>query len=818
MSKLVLVDGSGFIYRSFYALPPLKKSDGSNVGAVYGFTNMLISILTNNSLEYFAIIFDKGKKNFRHEIYPEYKQTRRETPEELIPQFSIVREACSAFNIDFIEYSGFEADDIIATYAKKAINKGYKVKVISGDKDLTQLIEYGIEIYDPIKTKSITNDDLLIKYGVTSSNMRDFLALSGDTSDNVPGVPGIGPKTAASLLNDYKSLEGIYENINNITKKKLKENLEIYRDQAFMSQKLVTLNDKAPYEIEIENLNLKPLDKFKIQAFLEKNEFFSMIKKLEHLKFSTQNTEVKNYTFNDVIQKSINTKYIIITENYIKTENITADITQTNFYKKNAENNLLLNQNYLILKQILENKDILKITNNAKSLFNITENISNYDDISIMNHITYGKSNLENMNLSYEMYSSLKEKMKHSDIYNLYETIYKPFIKVIFEIEKIGMLVDPSRMKKLKTHFLNRINEIEKLIFETAGKKFNIGSTKQLGEILFETLKIPFIKRNKKSGNYATDQSVLEELSTQGYNIADYILEWRQISKLNSTYTDSITSKLDKNNRIHTTLNITGTNTGRLSSTDPNLQNIPVKTEEGKQIRNTFISGDGNILISFDYSQIELRILAEISGSRFLQDAFLKNIDIHSYTASKLFNVNILDITDELRRRAKAINFGIIYGMQSFTLAKRTNMSFKGASEFINSYFEINPEVKEYIDNTKKFAEKHGYVETILKRRCNIPNSDSRNYILKSAALRQAINAPIQGSSADIITNAMVQISKESLPCNIIMQIHDELIIETNEQNKQEITKRVKTIMENSNIIKIPLIVNVSSGHSWSEL
>lgn len=818
MSKLVLVDGSGFIYRSFYALPPLKKSDGANVGAVYGFTNMLISILTNNALEYFAIIFDKGKKNFRHEIYPEYKQTRRETPEELIPQFSLVRDACSAFNIDFIEYSGFEADDIIATYAKKAINKGYKVKVISGDKDLTQLIEFGIEIYDPIKTKSITNDDLLAKYGVISSCIRDFLALSGDTSDNVPGVPGIGPKTAANLLNEYKSLEGIYQNINNITKKKLKENLEIYRDQAFMSQKLVTLNDEAPYEIQIENLKLKPLNKFKIQEFLEKNEFFSMIKKLENLKFSPSNTEVKNYTFDDVIKKSLDIKYIIITENYIKIENIKADITQNNFYKNNAENNLLLNKNYLTIKQILENKDILKITNNAKSLFNITENITNYDDVSIMNHITYGKGNIENINLSYEMYLSLKEKMQLSGIYNLYETIYKPFIKVIFDIEKIGMLVDPSRIRKLKTHFLNRIIEIEKLIFSTAGKEFNIGSTKQLGEVLFETLKIPFIKKNKKSGNYATDQSVLEELSMQGYNIADYIIEWRQISKLNSTYTDSITSKLDQNNRIHTTLNITGTNTGRLSSTDPNLQNIPVKTEEGKRIRNAFISGNGNILISFDYSQIELRILAEISGSKFLQDAFLKNIDIHSYTASKLFNVSISDITDELRRRAKAINFGIIYGMQSFSLAKRANMSYGDASTFINSYFEINPEVKEYIDTTKKFVEKHGYVETILKRRCNIPNADSRNYILRNAALRQAINAPIQGSSADIITTAMVNISKENFPCNIIMQIHDELIIETKEENQQEITEKIKNIMENSNIIKIPLVVNVSSGHSWSEL
>lgn len=867
MSKLLLIDGSGYIYRSFYAMPTLNRSDGENVGAVFGFTNMMISIISHNSCEHLAIVLDKSKKNFRHDIYKEYKQNRKETPKELISQFSIVRDACRAFNLNVLEEEGFEADDLIAAYTKQAVNEGFNVRIISADKDLSQLISETVELYDPMKSKIITKEIVFEKYGVYPEKIRDFLALSGDSSDNIPGVKSVGPKTAANLLNEFGSLNGIYENLEKISKTKLKENLINCKEDAYLSQKLATLETNIPNLKKISELRIKKLNHEKIISFIEKQEFSSLTKKIAKLDFSKgkeadfneqdekihETKELQNITqknifetenFEKIIDDAIQKKYIIILQNAILTENFKynfgyedflkniAEISnhenlkqQTNLFElqKNVENHKKIQhekiseENISRLISLLENREILKITDDAKKILYLNENLENFDDISIIAFILGINPPNE---INFETFRKIKNEMHSLNLTNYYESFEKKFIKIIYEIEKIGIKVDIKKLLNLKIDFEKKIKNLEEKIFETAGMKFNVASTKQLGDVLFRELKLPILKTNKKSGNYATNQETLEELSMQGYNIADYILEWRQISKLYSTYTDSLIKKVNqKTGRIHTNFNIIGTSTGRLSSSDPNLQNIPIKTEIGKQIRDAFIVPDGKMMISCDYSQIELRVLAEITNATFFLEAFHKNLDIHKFTASQIFKIPFENVTDELRRKAKAINFGIIYGMQSFGLAKRVNMSNHEANQFIKHYFEINHEILTYIEEIKKFAAKHGYVETLLKRRCKIQNASSKNYMVRKAAERQAINAPVQGTSADILQYAMIKISEnENINAKIIMQIHDELLFEVDEEIAYEESKKIVEIMENINFIKTPLKVNSKIGKTWAEI
>lgn len=805
MKKLVLIDGSGFIYRSFYALPPLKRSDGLPIGAAFGFTKMLISILTNNSFQYLAIVFDKGKKNFRHEIFPEYKQTRRETPEELIPQFEIIRKACEAFNIDYLEEDGFEADDIIASYTRRAVKDGYKVKVISGDKDLIQLLNEGAEIYDPMKSKSI--DDLYVyeKYGIKPYMMRDFLSLAGDTSDNIPGVKGVGPKTAANLLNTYGDIDGIYESIDQISQKKLHENLLNHKTDAYLSRDLVSLNYNAPMMKSIEDLALKELDEFKVKNFCEEYEFHAVLKKIQNLNFKDSvKSNVQLKSLKDVIDDAKKYGYLIIDNNVLQTENSVL--------------NSFSNNDYSDLISLLEDNNVLKITNDLKRLFHITKGVCNVADLKIMSFLLY--STKEIGVLSYDLYKSLKQSLIDNNLWDSYNSLETDFVKVISVIEENGIKTDVEVLKFLKKRFSEKLCEIENRIYEIAGKRFNLGSTKQLGEVLFVDLKIPPLKTSKKSGNFTTDQSVLEEISMLGYDIADHILEWRQLSKLISTYTDSLIDKVDENTgRIYTTFNIGGTLTGRLSSSDPNLQNIPIKSEEGRLIRSAFVAPKGKKLISCDYSQVELRVLASITKAKFLTEAFRNGKDIHKMTAAKIFRMDEKDVTEELRRKAKAINFGIIYGMQSFGLSKRVNMTFSESNEFIKNYFAINPEIYDYMEYIKKYAHEHGFVKTVLGRRCVIQNIDAKNYALRKFAERQAINAPIQGSSADIIKTAMVNISKrEDVNAKMILQIHDELVFEVDEDIALLVCEQIKKIMEDINFITIPLEVNAKIGDNLSEI
>lgn len=803
MKKIVLIDGSGFIYRAFFALPPLTRSDNTPIGAVFGFANMLLSMLENNSMDYFAIIFDKSKKNFRHDMYPQYKQNRRETPDELKPQFKIIRLLCDAFNVPYIEEENYEADDLIAAYTKHALEMGFKVKIVSGDKDLIQLIKENVELYDPLKAKDITEAEVIKKYGIHPYQMIDFLALCGDASDNIPGVESVGPKTAAALLNQCGDLTNIYEYVEKLdNKKKVHEKLLLNRELAFLSKTLATVNENAPINIDLEDLKIRPVDIAKAKNFLEEQEFNSLLHKLNNLHhILIPNTN--QISIEELMQLAEKEKYLCITSKSIKVNN-------DEILNYDKHNNALIS--------ILKNPDVLKITNNAKELMYLTDKLENYEDLSIISFLINGKD--ASFSISNESYKFLLDKLKNNNQYENYINIEKPMIKILFEIEKNGFLIDQERLKHLTLFFNKLQNTIKENIFILSNKDINLDSPKQVSDLLFNHLKIKYFKRNKKTGTISTNQEVLEELANAGYEIAEHLLEWRQISKLNSTYTNALINKISESTgRIHTTFNITSTNTGRLSSSDPNLQNIPIKTNIGRKIRSAFIAAPGNSLISMDYSQIELRVLAHLSSCPKLLNAFQNGDDIHSITASELFQIKLSEVTDELRRKAKTINFGIIYGMSAFGLSKRVRMSNKESEEFVKNYFIKYPKIKEYIDYITKYAKENGYVKTILGRTCFINNINSSNFNLRKFAIRQAINAPIQGSSADIMKLAMINIKKnKNIKAKIIMQIHDELIFEVNSDISESQANLIRKEMEINNLINCPLKVNTSIGTNWSEL
>lgn len=802
MKKLVLVDGSGFIYRAFFALPPLTRSDGTPIGAVFGFTNILISMLTNNSMDYFAIVFDKGKKCFRHKIYPEYKQNRRETPPELGPQFKIIREVCHAFNVPCIEEDNYEADDLIASYSQYALENGFTVKVVSGDKDLIQLIREGVELYDPLKAKEITHAEVMAKYGIRPEQMIDFLALCGDASDNIPGVSSVGPKTAAGLLNEFGDLKHIMEGVAKIEKKK-KVHLKLMeeRELAFLSQKLATTDINAPRNTPIELLKTKNVDIQVAKEFLEAQEFNSLIPKLNGIKHKATEKEFVGIThLND---NALSAGILLINDLTMKT----ADGREA-----------LIDPSSKEFAEMLEDSSILKITNNAKRLMHINSGLSNFEDLSIMSFLANGKDS--SFSVSHDSFLNLQRKLVNTGQWDTYVNVEKPLIRILYNIEKAGFRVDANKLERLTEFFDKLLKTIKDNIFILAGKEINLDSPKQVSDLLFNHLHIRYFKRLKHGETPHTNQAVLEELADAGYEIASHIIEWRQISKLRSTYSKALVQKIEpETSRIHTTFNITNTVTGRLSSSDPNLQNIPVKTNIGMKIREAFVAPQGSVLISMDYSQIELRVLAHLSGCPKLLKAFKEDSDIHTLTASEIFHVNPDDVTEDLRRKAKAINFGIIYGMTSFGVSKRVKMSNSEASQFIENYFSKYPSVKSYIDMTIKKAYEFEYLNTILGRRCFIPNIKAKNAQLRKFAERQAVNAPIQGSSADIMSVAMVRISEcKEIKARMILQIHDELIFEATEEEAEHQAELIKSIMESLNLISCPLKVNSSIGSTWGSL
>ena len=911
-----LIDGSGYIFRAYYALPPLtRKSDGLPVGAVSGFCNMLFKLLedskSNENLEkpsHFAVIFDSARKNFRNEIYSEYKGNRSDAPDDLIPQFEYIRKSVLAFNLPSIELINYEADDLIATYVEQILDKGAKVTIVSSDKDLMQLYRNNVRIYDPMKNKFISEEDVLNKFGVKPKSVIDVQALAGDSTDNVPGVPGIGVKTAAELINEYGNLENLLKNANRIKQHKRRESLLQNKDKAILSKKLVTLKNDVPVENQIEEFEMKEVDREKLYNFLREMEFnrllssaISIYGNLDFNNSENLNTQKKNVKISKDNYFLINNENEIISwlteaeefgEFAIDTETSSLDPHQANLVGisissqigkacyiplAHAEGKNLNEKKVLdILKPYLEDLSIKKIGQNIKFDYIVFKkrgiDIQSIEDTMLMSYVLDAGKNRHNMDtlselhlghetikfkdlvgtgkkqinfsevnidiakdyaaedadITFRLYKIFEKSLKAEKLLNIYEIFEKPLVRILAKMEINGIKIDQKFLLELSNKFEKKINQLEKKIFKISKKQFNIASTKQLGEIMYNDLKIASLKKTKK-GSFATSASVLEDLAFKGNEFPKLVLDWRQASKLKNTYSDALPQYLNPiTKRIHTSFLLAATTTGRLASSDPNLQNIPIKTEEGRDIRKAFIAEKNKILISADYNQIEMRILADLADVKELKKAFLNNIDIHSLTASQVFGVNIKQVSADMRRKAKAINFGIIYGISQYGLAKQIGVSNTEAEDFLNSYFLKFPEIKEYMSNTVKFCRKSGYVQNIFGRKTHISGINDKNFNVRNFQERAAINAPIQGSASEIMRLAMIRLSDEiennkSTDLKILLQIHDELIFEDNINSSKKSLAFIKETMisvKDSDLhsFSIPLLVDVNMGDNWGQL
>lgn len=874
---LVLIDGYGFVFRAFHAFPPLKREDGTPVGAIYGFTSMLIKVVLELSCSHLAVALDSGGKTFRHDIFPEYKSHRPPAPEDLKPQFPLVREAVSALNIDVLEKPGFEADDLIATFAKEASNQGIRTTIISSDKDLMQLIDDNISMYDPIKSKYIHAEQVKEKFDVKPDQVIDILALIGDSSDYVPGVPGIGPKTAAELINAYHSLDGIYENVNNLPASKRKESLIENKNLAYLSQKLVTLDDQVLTNFTLNDLRIKisHVDQFK--EFLHKQNFSSLYARAEKI---CQTFYQNNVDHHDPIRSTkiteINTVQeltqwlsrktagsgqlcLIMEAGYLclaadGQEIIAVTVKEDKVLGLfDAPQGLSLKELAKILESFLNDNSITKILHDVKRFYHlISPNCTlnkeawNAEDIQLISYVLNNGVHTHDLKTLVQTYFSLepdlefKEWLAYSCLFMLqlfptfkqrlakekslilYEKIEKPLSLVLYNSENTGIKINPIRLKDISADFTQRSLKLEEEIYGLANCQFNIASPKQLGEVLFEKMNLDSNIKTAKNKNLSTNAEVLEELAIQGHKIAELILNWRHLTKLNNTYANSLANNIDSNSRIHTNFQMTSTSTGRLSSMNPNLQNIPTKTEDGIKIRSAFIAEEGYQLISADYSQIELRLLAAMADISSLRQAFAEDKDIHAITASEVFNVKLEDVTPDLRRQAKTINFGIIYGQSAYGLAHQLKISRTDANKYIEQYFTEYPGIKQYLEKIKEFARANGYVETLLGRRCYIKSINDSNMAIRNFAERAAINAPLQGTAADIIKKAMIHLNKElaekKLPAKILLQVHDELIIEVKDSAVNAVKELTKKTMESIITLSVPLKVNVTSANHWADL
>jgi len=910
-----LIDGSGYIFRAYYALPPLsRKSDGLPTGAVSGFCSMLFKLLEDSRSDdsihkptHFAVIFDSARKNFRNDIYSEYKANRSEAPDDLIPQFEYIRKSVKAFNLPSIELINYEADDLIATYAKQIIESGAKATIISSDKDLMQLVSSEIRLYDPMKSKVLGEKEVIEKFGVKPNQVVDVQSLAGDSADNVPGVPGIGIKTASELINKYKTLDTLLEKAKEIPQNKRRETLLANKDKALLSKKLVTLKNDVPVKDDLNSFVLKEVKKEKLYDFLREMEFNRLLsraisfygeignknieynkKKKESFTINTKNYEsIINEKTLDIWLKILNEQTIIAVDTETSSLNpLEADLVGLSFsYAPNkscyiplSHKNIKGLKKELVLKKIkpiLEDSSIKKVGQNIKFDFIVLKqhgieinsiedtmllsytldagtNRHNLDTLSEihLNHktISYkelvgsGKNKLnfsdisldkateyaaEDADVTLRLYNYLKKRLDQEKLNKVYEIFEKPMVKLLSKLEFNGIKVDDIYLKKLSKNFAEKLKKIEKEIYLMAGKEFNIGSPKQLGEIIYNELKIAKLKKTKK-GSLATSANVLENLALTGHGFPKLILQWRQISKLKNTYSDALQDHISKKTkRVHTSFLLAATNTGRLASSDPNLQNIPIKSEEGKEIRKAFIADKKNILISADYNQIEMRILADMADVKELKKAFKNNEDIHSLTASQVFNIPINKVNEDFRRKAKTINFGIIYGITQYGLAKQISVSNQEALDFINAYFKKFPEIKDYMNSTIAVCRKQGYVSNIFGRRIHLRGINDKNFSIRSFQERAAINAPIQGSAADIIRLAMIKINQliendKKFQTKMLLQIHDELIFECLENNKEYIKRTIKEAMTSvsqseHHMFSIPLEVNINSGYNWGE-
>ena len=946
MSKpkhVYLIDGSGYIFRAFHALPPLSRADGVQVNAVLGFTNMLLKLLDDTDADHIAVIFDAGRASFRNEIYAEYKANRPEAPPELIPQFSLVRDATRACNVASVEMEGFEADDIIATYAAQAKAAGADVTIVSSDKDLMQLVNDKVRMFDPMKNKPISYPEVHEKFGVTPDKVIDIQALAGDSSDNVPGVPGIGVKTAAELINTYGSLEELLKRAGEIKQPKRRENLLANAELARISKKLVTLSSDVKLATPLDALERRKLDVGKLLDFLKANDFRSLATRVvtRHGEPGDGNgAGPKVDTALPVAPAVAGTslaaapaqaaplpaatgpvtfdQYELVQDKAAlerwareaRAQGYVAFDTETNSLHViavdlvgislalapgkacyiplghgGASGDLLggaaerpkqipLTEALAILKPLLEDPSVLKIGQNIKfDICVMTKygiDIAPIDDTMLISYVLeggahgHGMDELSEMHLGHKpisynevvgsgkaqvtfdkvpldkalnysaedadvtlrLHRALKPRLIAEHLLTMYETIERPLVPVVAAMECAGVKVDLKALQALSKDFAQRIGELERQIHDVVGYEFNVGSPKQLGEILFDNLKLPGGKKGK-TGAYATGADVLEELAlTSGHPLPQKVLDWRQLSKLKSTYTDSLQNEIDPTTgRVHTSYAMALTPTGRLSSSDPNLQNIPVRTEEGRKIRHAFVAEKGHKLVSVDYSQIELRLAADMADIPALRDAFRDGLDIHAMTASQVFGVPVEGMDPMVRRKAKAINFGIIYGISAFGLAQQLGIPQAEARDYIGAYFQRYPGIREYMERTKKYAHEKGYVETLFGRRCHMPGINDKNPARRSYMERASINAPLQGTAADIIKRAMIRIppalKERGLKARMLLQVHDELVFEVPDSEVEETSAVARAIMEKAHeparTLSVPLTCEAGVGSNWAE-
>lgn len=924
---LHLVDGSAFIFRAYHALPPLtRKSDGLPIGAVAGFCNMLFKQVEANkgadAPTHVAVIFDYSGKSFRNDLYPAYKANRPPAPEDLVPQFPLTRDATIAFNIACIEKEGFEADDIIATYARQAREAGGRVTIISSDKDLMQLVGGGVEMLDAMKNKRIGIEGVEEKFGVGPDRVVDVQALAGDSVDNVPGAPGIGIKTAALLINEFGDLETLLARADEIKQPKRREALIEKADQIRLSRDLVKLDENVPDLEPLDALALKDPDPAVLLPFLASMEFRSLSKRIADtlgvespdIPEPTAPAETADAAGAPELPKIDPEKYERVAtmaalarwtalageRGYVAvdTETTSLDEMQAELvgislavvpgeacyipvgHKKGgaddlfgsddlAEGQLGLDEVLAALKPVLEDPSILKIGQNmkydAKIFARHGVKVAPIDDTMLMSYALYsglhghgmdalstrylnhepipikellgsGKSAItfdrveiekavayaaEDADITLRLWQLFKPKLHRAKVTAVYETLERPLVPVLAQMEMNGVQVDRDTLSRMSNAFAQKMAALEAEIHALAGETFNVGSPAQLGEILFEKMGLEGGKTGK-TGKYSTPADVLEDLATE-HELPGKVLDWRQLSKLKSTYTDALQTHINpETGRVHTSYVQTGANTGRLASTDPNLQNIPVRTEEGRRIREAFVAPEGKVLLSLDYSQIELRILAHVAGIESMRQAFRDGEDIHAATASEMFDVPLAEMTPETRRRAKAINFGVIYGISGFGLARNLRIPRAEAQAFIDRYFEKYPGIREYMDETVAFAKNTGYVQTLFGRKIHTPEIGARGP-QAGFAKRAAINAPIQGTAADVIRRAMIRMPPAiaHLPVKMLLQVHDELIFEVEDGAVDEAVATIRAVMEGAAEpavkLSVPLVVDAGQGANWAE-
>ncbi|MBU9721153.1 MULTISPECIES: DNA polymerase I [Bacillaceae] len=871
MKKLVLVDGNSIAYRAFFALPLLNTDKGVYTNAIYGFTTMLLKVLEEENPTHMMVAFDAGKTTFRHNTYKEYKGTRQKTPPELSEQLPFMRDVLKAFNIAHYEIENYEADDIIGTLATKAADSDFEVKVYTGDKDLLQLVSEKVKV--ALTRKGITNVDTydlnLVdeKYGITPKQIIDMKGLMGDSSDNIPGVPGVGEKTALKLLKQFETVEGVYKEIENVSGKKLKEKLEANEESAYMSKKLATIEINAPVDIGFDEMKKEEPNHEALLSLFKELEFSSLLDRIGGSEI-VEKEELEDLEITVVEE--------ITSEMLVSPSSIVVEILDENYHNADIIGISVANKkgNYYIPTEKALTSDVFKewaadkqrekwvidakrgvVSLGWKGIkfegvtfdiqiasYLIDPSSSSHDmaDIAKRNNAisvetdeaVYGKGKKRHIPavevLSQHLarkaasISELKEKLetelKDNHQYELFKELEMPLSIVLGKMERNGVAVDKNELVEMGEKLTATLKTIEAEIHELAGLSFNINSPKQLGEVLFEKLNLPVIKKTKTG--YSTSADILEKLRDK-HEVVEKILHYRQLGKLNSTYIEGLLKVIHKETgKIHTIFNQALTQTGRLSSTEPNLQNIPIRLEEGRKIRHAFIpEQSGSVILAADYSQIELRVLAHISKDKNLIDAFVNDLDIHTKTAMDVFHVTEEEVTSQMRRTAKAVNFGIVYGISDYGLSQNLGITRKEAQEFINRYFESFPGVKEYMENIVREAKENGYVTTMLKRRRYLPEINSRNFNQRSFAERTAMNTPIQGSAADIIKKAMVnmaeEMEKQELKSKLLLQVHDELIFEVVKDEIDLMSKLVRDVMESAVELDVPLKADVEYGATW---